>query len=164
MTAYGIIAYPFLERIRSEMGEIEGILESYKSQGILKVESLPRHIPTLYDYDKVKSLACAKSLACEGLQRHYHMLEEQETAMVLATNDDVLIHRHLQRIMKVIGMIEKVLQTHRSTHYYPPMLPNCLLSCYDKKTEVDGKAMHNRYMRLKDMVSKKKKKAGICRQ
>ncbi|KAI9232691.1 hypothetical protein MVEG_00459 [Podila verticillata NRRL 6337] len=148
MAAYGIIAYPFLERIRSEMGEIEVILESYKSEGCLKVASLPRHIPSLYDYDK------PNAVACEGLQKHYHMLEEQEAAMVLATNDDVLIHRHLQRIKKLIDMIEKVLQRHRSTHYYPAILPNSLLSCYNKKTEVDGKAMHNRYMRLKDMEFK----------
>lgn len=150
MTAYGIIAYPFLERIRAEMVEIEGFLESYKDQGTLNAASLPQHIPSLYDYDK------PNQVACEGLQKHYHMLEEQETAMVLATNDDVLIHRHLQRIKKLIGMIERVLHRHRCPSYCPLMLPNCLLSCYNKKTQVDGEAMHKRYMRLKDMVSKKK--------
>lgn len=158
MTAYGIIAYPFLERIRAEMGEIEDLLESYRDKGTLKVEPIPQHIPTLYDYEN------PGPVTCEGLQKHYHMLEEQETAMVLATNDDVLIHRHLQRIKKLISLIEKVLQRHRCSHYYPLTLPKCLLSSYNKSTRVDGNAMHKRYMRLKDMVSKKnKKKAWTCR-
>ncbi|KAG0034125.1 hypothetical protein BGZ81_006151 [Podila clonocystis] len=45
----------------------------------------------------------------EGPQKHYLMLGEQETAMVLASNDNRQIHRQLQRTKKPIDLIEKFL-------------------------------------------------------
>lgn len=146
MAAYGIIAYPFLERIREEMSELELIFETYRDKGTIAAATLPRHLPSLRDRET------HKQFPFEGLQKHYHILEEQEAAMVLASNDDQQIHRHLLRTKKVIDLIEKVLHKRRVSSYYPT-LPKCLLSCYDKNSQVDGEAMLKRYRRLKDVVS-----------
>ncbi|KAG0344969.1 hypothetical protein BG005_001544 [Podila minutissima] len=138
MAAYGIIAYPFLERIREEMSELELIFETYRDKGTIAAATLPRHLPSLRDRET------HKQFPFEGLQKHYHILEEQEAAMVLASNDDQQIHRHLLRTKKVIDLIEKVLHKRRVSSYYPT-LPKCLLSCYDKNSQVDGEAMLKRY-------------------
>ncbi|KAG0331314.1 hypothetical protein BG000_011027 [Podila horticola] len=111
MAAYGVIAYPFLERIRAEMSELECIFETYRDEGVILANTLPQYLPTLYDIDK------PGQVTFEGLQIHYHMLEEQEAAMVLASNDDQLIHRHLLRTKKLIDLIEKVLQKNRVSHF-----------------------------------------------
>ncbi|KAF9321782.1 hypothetical protein BG003_011506 [Podila horticola] len=98
----------------------------------------------------------------EGLQNHYHMLEEQEAAMVLASNDDQPIHRHLLRTKKLIDLIEKVLQKNRVSHFYPMTLPKCLLSCHAKNIRVDGKAIQKRYLRLKDFIGIQNCSAGYA--
>jgi hypothetical protein len=143
MAAYGVIANPFLERIRAEMSELERIFETYRDKGLIPTETLPQYLPSLYDLER------PKHVAFEGLQEHYHTLQEhyhtlqeQEAAMVLASNDDQQIHRQLQRTKKLIDLIEKVLQKKRVTHYYPMTLPKCLLSCHDKTNRIDGKALH----------------------
>ncbi|KAF9321784.1 hypothetical protein BG003_011508 [Podila horticola] len=102
--------FQYLDRIRTEMGEIHKTLVLYSIQGVLQ-----------------KSCGAVKSL-----QNRYHALQDQEVDLVLASKDKVSATELLIRIRILIGEIEKVMLKARP--FQQLQLPRCLSSCYVRGT------------------------------
>ncbi|KAG0034124.1 hypothetical protein BGZ81_006150 [Podila clonocystis] len=144
MPTPGTKAFPFLERIRVQMSEIEQVLFIYSTKGTIRVETLPPSLVSFSDSD-----FSAIRPVIESMQRRYHVLHSQEFLLVMASKDESATEEHLRRIRVAIAAIERMMHKHRASKYYAP-LPKYLLSCYSKSGGVDMRALEKRYEALKD--------------
>lgn len=146
MPAPGSYAFPFLERIRVQMNEIEQILQIYSTKGAVRIETLPLSLVSFSENDYSSSRPII-----ESLQRRYHVLCSQEFLLVMAHKDEEAVEKLLKRIMALIAEIERTMHRHRTSKYHTP-LPKSLLSCYSKINGVDMKLLEKRFETLKDQV------------
>lgn len=117
--------FQYLDRIRTEMGEIHKTLVLYSIQGVLRFETLPEVMVCYRDKNN-------HSGAVKSLQNRYHALQDQEVDLVLASKDKVSATELLIRIRILIGEIEKVMLKARP--FQQLQLPRCLSSCYVRGT------------------------------
>lgn len=148
MPAPGSYAFPFLERIRAQMNEIEQILLIYSSKGTIKIEALPPSMVSFPENDYSSSRPII-----ESLQRRYHVLCSQEFLLVMAHKDEEAVEKLLRRIRALIAEIERTIHKHRTSKYHAT-LPKSLLSCYSKSNGIDMKLLEKRFEALKDQVKK----------
>ncbi|KAF9375717.1 hypothetical protein CPB97_011279 [Podila verticillata] len=131
----------FLDKVRTEIDEIQKILVLYKTEPKFNFDSLPEVIACFRD--------SSDAGVVKTLQQRYHMLQDQEVDLVLATKDKVAITELLIRIRTLMHEIGKAM--FKACPLQSLSLPRCLSSCYIKGSGVSliAPALLERYNTLK---------------
>ncbi|KAG0347628.1 hypothetical protein BG004_007322 [Podila humilis] len=144
MDGQGVIAYPFLERIRQELNEINRILLTFTFYGTIELKEIPGHLPTFKTSDEEMTRATVTSLRDQR-----EILQEQECALVVASQNRAEMGLLLEKIRKKIADIEKYFLKKRVDNMYPSM-PRSIAGYKGKYGEIDVKGLKMHYHNLKD--------------
>ncbi|KAF9300065.1 hypothetical protein BGZ74_008337 [Mortierella antarctica] len=143
MAAYGAVAYPLLERLRSESTAIEDVLTTYTSKGsAFVIDSLP---PALAFYH-----AKSTSATIDLLRQRYVAIQDLEFKMALLDTTRTATSLYADRIRGVMCQAEKVMASYYSDKPFKT-IPRCLVNCYVRGSgQATIAAIRERYTVLRD--------------